>query len=192
MKKVIILIGGYVFLGITIAMMQSCFLSYDDWITDIVFKGGNYPPNKNTDVDDLTKKIDFYVIAGSSQVNRFAGIKNIDLFSKCYAITKSAKWQNSLDISSFSMTFDRSFVFESDTIRAGIDILKLGRMISHISIDKNKEEPDSFVVFYQINFSPELKNQLTFESGEYEVNFSCRTTDEKEFSKSRRVIFCED
>jgi len=191
MKKVIILIAGYLIIGVTIVMMQSCFLSYDDWIADIVFKGNNR--STDPEVDDLTEKIGFQIIAGNSSVShRLANIKNIDLFSKCYATTKCANWQNSLDISSFSMVFDKSFVYDSDTIEAGMDILKLELMRKDILIEKNQEESECLVIFYLINFSPELTKRLTFETGEYVVSFSCRTNDGKEFNKSRRVIFYED
>jgi hypothetical protein len=186
MKKVIILITGYLIIGVTITLMQSCFLSYDGWIADVVFKG-NYRSN-DPDIDDLTKSIDFQIIAGGSDVShRFAYIKNIDLFSKCYATTKCAKWQNHLDVSSFSMTFDRSFLNDTDTIEAGIDIFKIESIRMGITIDKDDDECK--FIFYTMAFSPELKNRLTFELGEYTVYFSCKTTDGKEFNKSRRVIF---
>jgi len=188
MKKVIILIVGYLCLGITIAIMQSCFLSYNDWITDIVFKG-NYH-SSDPEIDDLTKNIGFEIIAGNSSVSfRFANVKNIDLFSKSYATTKCAKWQNSLDISSFSMTFDRNFVHGTDTIESGIDIFRIEPIRRDILIDGGE---DCIIVFYTMTFSPELTNRLIFESGEYIVSFSCKTTDEKEFTKSRRVIFYRD
>jgi len=183
------LIGGYLCLGITIAMMQSCF-SYDGWIVGIVFRGGNYPSN-HTDIDDLTKNIEFQVIAGdSSDLHVFSSIKNIDLFSKCYATTVCTKWQNSLDVSSFSMTFDRNFVFDSDTIEAGVDILGLKSIRTDIVIDKDND--DCKYIIYTINFSTELTNRLIFESGEYIVGFSCKTTDGQEFNKSRRAVFYRD
>ena len=186
MKKVIILIAGYLIIGVTIAMMQSCFLSYDNWIVDVMFKGSH--PSNVSDVDDLTKSIDFQVIAGGSDVShRFAYIKNIDLFSKCYATTKCAKWQNYLEVSSFSMTFDRFFLNDTDTIEAGIDIFKIESIRKDITIDKDNDECK--FIFYTMTFPQELTNRLTFESGEYTVYFSCKTTDGKEFHKSRKVIF---
>jgi hypothetical protein len=189
MKKVIILIAGYLIIGVTIATMQSCFLSYDGWIVDVVFKG-NYRSNE-PDIDDLTKSIDFQIIAGGSDLShRFAYIKNVDLFSKCYATTKCAKWQNYLDISSFSVTFDRGFLNDTDTIESGIDILKIESIRRDIAIDKDNDECK--FIFYTMTFSSELKNRLTFESGEYTVYFSCKTTDGKEFNKSRKVIFYQD
>ena len=189
MKKVIILIAGYLIIGVTIAMMQSCFLSYDDWIDDVVFKGNSH--SSTPYIDDLTKSIDFQIIAGGSEVSHiFACIKNIDLFSKCYATSKCAKWQNHLDISSFSMTFDRNFLNDTSTIESGIDIFKIESIRRDILIDKDNN--DCKFIFYTMTFSQELENRLTFESGEYIVYFSCKTTDGKEFNKSRRVIFYQD
>ena len=191
MKRIIILIIGYISLGIIISIMQSC-LGYDVWITDIVFKSSYYY-SKDTDVDDMTKNIEFMIVAGHSPSPYWRDrekaqiIKNINIFSKCYAIKVCATWKNDLDVSSFSMTFDRDFVYDSDTIKSGIDIFRIESIKKDILINKEKES--CYDICYRMNFSSKLTNKLTFESGEYIVYFSCKTTDGKEFNKSRRVIF---
>ena len=186
MKKVIILIAGYISLGVLITIMQSC--EYDAWIMDIAFKG--LYRSSDRDVDDLTKSIDFEVTAANHPLTVKAKfIENIDFFTKCYALTKKANWQNDLDVSSFEMDFDKSFIFDSDTIESGKDIFTIGEIKKNIQIEKDNTTP---LIICTINFSSELRKRLSFESGEYVVNFSCRTTDGKIFEKSRRVIFCEN
>jgi hypothetical protein len=154
-----------------------------------VFKG-NYP-SKDPQIDDLTKNIDFQVIAGEHDIShRFAFINNIDFPPKCYATTKCANWQNYLDISSFSIKFSRDFLNGSDIIESGIDIFKIESISESITIDKDSDECK--FIFYTMTFSSELQNQLTFSTGEYIVYFSCKTTDGKEFNKTRKVIFNEE
>ena len=188
MKKVIILIVGYLSLGVVITVCQSC-LSYDALITDVVIRGVNHSNKSN--IDDMTKSIGFEILAGSSEVSylfeQASIIQNIDIFSKCYATTKCAKWRNDLEIASFSMKFDRDFVYDSDTIKSEIDIFKIEPIRTNILIDKDKK--DCNWITYTMNFTSELTNRLTFEEGEYVVYFSCKTTDGQEFNKSRRVIF---
>ena len=163
MKKIVILITAYFIFGLVITILQSCLFRYDSWIEDIVFKGALQSPQK--DIDYLTEKIDFIIIAGNSTVSyRFSYLQNFEVFSKCYANTKCAKWQNSLDISSFSLTFDRDFVFDSDTIISGKDIFKIESIRKNILIDKEKEE--CLFITYTMSFAPELAKVLKFESGE--------------------------
>jgi hypothetical protein len=169
-------------LGIMISILQSCV--HDAWIVDIRFTGiqGSNDPA----VDDLTEKIGFLIIASDGYFS--VAVKEIDLFSKCYATTLRADWKNYLDISSFSMTFNKNFIFDSNIIESGTDILEIELIKNDIFIDKESGK----LIFYTINFSSELTNKLKFESGEYTVYFSCKTTDGKVFNKSRRVIFKQD
>ena len=188
MRKVIILIVGYLSLGVVISVCQSC-LRYDSSITEVLIRGINR--SNKSDVDDMTKSIGFEILAGSSEVSYLFAqasiMKNIDFFSKCYATTKCAKWRNDLEIASFSMKFDRDFVYDSDTIKPAVDIFKIESIRSNILIEKDKQDCDWITC--TMNFTSELTNRLTFESGKYTVYFSCRTTDGKEFNKERRVIF---
>jgi hypothetical protein len=134
MKKVIVLIVGYLILGVIITVCQSC-LGYDDWIKDIVFKG--ICPSQTPDVDDMTKSIGFEIETIGGGQAQASIIKNIDFFSKCYAIKVCPGWQNDLDISSFSMKFNRDFVCDLDTINSGIDIFEIESIKNNISINKN-------------------------------------------------------
>ena len=92
-----------------------------------------------------------------------------------------------MDISSFSLTFDRDILFDSEIIEAGTDIFKLEFLRNYILVE---EAICNFAV-YRVTFSSEIEDRLVFEVGEYTVYFSCETTDGLKFNVSTTMIIPE-
>src|SRR5690606_14036484 len=109
-------------------------------------------------------------------------------FSSAQATSKCAEFQNQLLISSYQISFDRPFVLNEDTIPTNTELLSIPLINSgtDITLEENCDFVDSRIIFRSV-----LINQMQFETGEYEVTFTCSTSDGRNFTKTRRVIFAE-
>lgn len=110
----------------------------------------------------------------------------LELVSSAYATSICYSFTNSLLQSTYELSFDRPFVFESDTIPAGTNLYMQPEIAAQIEtiIDESCDWYSSF-----ITFTPALRNACVFEQGEYEATFSCESSDNKAFTESTRVIF---
>ena len=99
--------------GVLLSLLQSCELfKYDASICDIDFMSINL----NYDgADNLIEEIGFEIYSIKSCPSAVK-IQNLQIFKSCYATTKCAEWQNSLDISSFKLYLDKSLYIDNDTI----------------------------------------------------------------------------
>jgi len=103
-------------------------------------------------------------------------------------MTTCARFQNELLKSTYELSFDRAVVLNTDTIAPNTNILANQAVLAltDIEIYVDCKWVTSTIVFRQ-----ELIDQITFESGEYMVDFKCATNDGKTFLKTRQVVFEE-
>jgi hypothetical protein len=87
----------------------------------------------------------------------------------------------------FKLTLDRPVVISGDTIAPGADLFDHPTFRSGIEIIKEKSNYNG--IGYTMPFTHTLMQQMVFETGVYQVQFSCRTNDGKNLSKGRQVIF---
>jgi hypothetical protein len=136
---------------------------------------------------DHSKLPEFQILPNSTTYSSL--IKNIDLIPKAYATVECYEWHNDLVISSFSMSFDKNVLFDSEIIEPGTDIFKLESIKNYILTERY----EWISLDYSIKFSAEIEDRLAFEAGEgYTVYFSCETTDGLRFNKSTTMIIRQE
>lgn len=135
--------------------------------------------------DSLISKIHFVVYAYSAPNCCIPG--NFSLITPCYAFTVCQNWQNYLLQKSFNLSFDKSIVVAGDTVSSGDNLFKNLTIASEMEIVR--DEYDCKGVRYDITFSDELRNQMTFEEGIYNATFTCMTNDSILLMKKRMMVF---
>lgn len=180
MKKVIILTIIYFVLGVT----SSCFLKYDAFICDIEFTGLNSFGKNNDSPDVFENEIGFEISSIPSSQNCY--IPKLNLFNSAYATTKCAEFQNQIITSTYKLRLNRPLILNSDTIYKDTDLLSISEIKNSTKIEIIEECKS---VISTIIFNNDLSEQLEFETGIYEVVFECSTNDNRNFTKSREVIF---
>ncbi|MFC0878892.1 hypothetical protein ACE01N_20025 [Saccharicrinis sp. FJH2] len=118
-----------------------------------------------------------------------ANLINIELIQNCYALTKRETCDNELLIDTYSITFDRQFIFNNDTIDAGQNIFSIDKIKNEINIFETAMSFESAGADEVIDFSDDFINKVKFDSGTYQVTFSCKTSDDKEFTEQIDVEF---
>lgn len=183
-RKIIILTIIYITIGIFI---NSCgLLKYDAMICDITFAALNSTHQENQQPDRFSDKIGFEIWSIAKSPTCY--LPRIQLFNSAYATTKCAEFQNRLLQSTYELSLDRSIVLNNDTIKANTNLLAIPDILGLTDIEINE---DCKFVTSTIIFRQELIDRMTFVLGEYVVNFNCSTSDNKTFTKTRRVIFNE-
>jgi hypothetical protein len=186
-RKTAILIIGYITIGTLIFASCEGLLKYDATICDIDFAGINSANNFDLEEPDrFEDQIGFGVWALPSSPTCFEPI--FELFSSAYATTKCAEFQNELLKSTYQLFFDRQIILDNDTIKPNTDLLSIQDIIVLTDIYINEE---CKLVNSTIIFRKELIEKTYFETGEYLVTFNCSTSDNKHFTKTRKVIFKE-
>ena len=184
-QKVIILVVGYFALGIF--TFTACVTRYEATICDIQFTAHHYiGVPEHSEPDNFDDEIGFAIRSKTASQTCYRS--DFQVFNSAYATTKCAEFQNQLLISTYRMSFDKPFVLNNDTISANTELLSIPAIAAGTDITV-KEDCD--FVDSRIIFSSVLTNQMQFETGEYEVTFTCSTSDGRNFTKTRRVIFAE-
>jgi len=188
MKKITAILGLYFFLFLA---NQSCRPSHF-LITDIRFESATLKEKDNerqfnyyVDTTIFTKDIVFII---SYHTDYYAEI-NLGFSSNCYAFKKGIVYDNQLLEDTYSIKFDRSFVFNNDTIPANLNIFENTSIKSEISIFDNYMAFDSEGADKVIAFSDFFVKNSVFSPGKYNVTFYCKTSDNKEFEKKIDVEF---
>lgn len=189
MKRIISIIGLYLSLFI---MNMSCKPEHVH-IYDIGFKaailehaGDGRQFNDYNVTSVFTDDIVFIV---SYHFDYVASLLKFNTGSECKAFTRAKKFDNQLMDSTFSLTFDHSFVFNGDTIKPNKNILSNGKIKSEIDIFEDYEAFDSSGADKVFDFNDSFVKNSVFDTVDYKVTFYCRTTDSIVFTKNTTVKF---
>ncbi len=178
MRKTLKILGIYLFL----IVVNQCCKPDHYYISDIEFngakvsetdKGKNYNYFTKTDVlkDDIVFTIGYRY--------QYIASLNFGLAEKCYAFTKGESIDNYLLEDTYSLKFDHPFIYKNLTINANQNLFEIDDIKNQIKIYKGLNEGANKVFL----FSPEFKKESVFTSDDYEVTFSCRTSDNRNFEK---------
>ncbi|MCC5916605.1 MAG: hypothetical protein JJU02_04685 [Cryomorphaceae bacterium] len=186
-RKFIVFTFCYFALGIISFTSCGYLLRYDATICDIRFAGLHSMFKHNSEgPDTFDDQIGFEIMSVESSPTCY--FPSAQIFNSAHATTKCAKFTNRLLKTSYKISLDRPIVFDGDTIGSTTDLLSVSRFKDLTQITINEEECEEFVTS-EIIFTTELTNKIQFESGVYEVTFKCSTSDNREFEKTRHVIF---
>ena len=110
------------------------------------------------------------------------------MFNSAYATTKCAEFQNQLLKNTYELTLDRPIILNNVIISPNTNLLGIASIVGLTDIEIKEE---CKFVKSTIIFRQELINQIDFEIGEYVASLKCQTSDNRTFSKTRRIIFEE-
>lgn len=176
-----------IYFVLAVGTFSSCNLQYDATICDITFTGLNSTYRTDTQQPDrFIDKIGFEIRSVRNYQTCYT--PNFQFVNSANAMTTCARFQNELLKSTYELSFDRAVVLNTDTIAPNTNILANQAVLAltDIEIYVDCKWVTSTIVFRQ-----ELIDQITFESGEYMVDFKCATNDGKTFLKTRQVVFEE-
>ncbi|MBF4473222.1 hypothetical protein [Flavobacterium sp. HJJ] len=180
MKKVFKIIGIYLLI---IVLSESCSPQHY-LISDIEFYGASIDVrNKEREYNTFTEtnilKNEIIFIIGYK--TKFIANLDLGLSAKCYAFKRGRINDNSLLENTYSLKFNHPFKYKNVTISANQNLLE---------IEEIKNQIEIYDIFYDekiLEFSPKLKSESVFTPENYEVTFSCRTSDNKLFEKKITV-----
>jgi hypothetical protein len=114
--------------------------------------------------------------------------------SVCYATTRGQIWDNKLLENTFSMTFDKTFTYNGNTIPAMTNIFEIESIVREIDRYKNYTSSfcrnSSFHPHLALHFSDNFFRNSVFDTTEeYIVTFSCKTSDDNFFEKTTMIKF---
>ena len=113
----------------------------------------------------------------------------------CYATSKPRVNDNEVLRNTFSITFDKEFSYNGNTISSMTNIFEIDAITKEIDEYKNSillRNPSGNVIHADIvlDFSDKFfKNSVFDPTKEYIVTFSCETSDEKFFKKTIMIKF---
>lgn len=122
------------------------------------------------------------VLLWSMELMRFSMLKNADLIQNCNAMTCDEDYENDLIESSFTITCNKDFVYNTVTIPMGTDFSTL----EDLEVEILKE---TGVV--NISFTKEFMIKSNFETGQNELNVNIRTNDNITL-KNSLIVFIKD
>lgn len=189
MKKSIALVGCFIML---LLADFSCLPGpFNYQIIDIEIRGARLKEknldkayNIYADTSVFTKDVQFIV----TNVTNFAS-RSVGLVNRCYAYSPFTTIINPLIDDSFSLKFDRPFTYKNNIINADQNLLNVSELKNEIAIFKSHCNTKNRFSVKIIEFSTNLINNSSFESGTYQVTISCRSSDNRAFEKKISVEF---
>jgi hypothetical protein len=188
MKKIFTILGLYILLFIS---NQSCE-PYHMLITDIRFESAtldrvtsNNQSKVYNDTSIFTKDIVFIISYYSGDVATI----NWGFSSNCYAYDRGRVYDNHLLDDTYSLKFDHPFTFNNDTIFAGTNIFSVESIKKEINIFKTYNTFHYMGADKVLEFTDYFVKNSKFIDDKYKVNFSCKTSDNKELNKEIFVEF---
>jgi len=163
-------------------------------IIDVDFNAALIKENKYNDkkqiVFNCTSSIKDKLIFIISYKTEYLYGQNFNFGNACYATTVPKVNDNSLLRNTFSITFDKSFIYNGETIPS------LTNFYEYEDITSEIDEYENYMAFcgkgadIVLEFSDNFYNKSVFDStGEYLVTFSCKTSDGKTFDKQIPIKF---
>jgi len=114
-----------------------------------------------------------------------------NLGNVCYAYTPARFDDNQLLRNTFSITFDKAFIYQGNTIPDRTNIFEIKAITKEITEYENEnylrgEKNIDLVLDFSDKF---FKNSVFDTTEEYTVTFSCETSDDKFFEKTITIKF---
>lgn len=189
MKKIAAIIGLYMLMIISsISCGEEHYL-----ITDIRFLGasldfyGDEPKFNHYNATSVFEEDVIFVI--SYYTEYLYGSRNLNLIQSCYATSVPRVNDNELLHDTYSISFDRPFVYDNDTIVTGQNIFLVDKMKNEINIFETAMSFEGSGADEVLDFGNDFINKVNFDTGIYKVTFSCKTSDNKDFIEQIDVEF---
>ena len=187
-KKIIVLFGLFVLMNFG----QSCSPEHY-LITDISFQAARIEENKYDDkqkifyrcTSSIKDKLVFIISYYTEYL--YGHISNVG--NVCYATTVRHINDNELLRETYSLSFDKPFLYYGETIEQETNIFEVESIVKEI------DEYENYMAFcgagadIVLDFSDTFFKNSTFELTEYVVTFSCKTSDDKIFTQNITVTF---
>ncbi len=188
MKKVIAILSIFILINIGLGCRTEHFL-----ISDIRFNLAEIKKNKYNDktkiVYTCTSIVKDKLVFVISYYTDFVAQNSLGFGNACYALTLRSEIDNPLLEETFSLTFDKSFVYNGDTITELTNVFDIEEIRDEIDMYENHMVFCSMGADKVIDFSNNFFEKATFDKSEYQVDFSCKTSDGLTFSKNINIEF---
>jgi len=188
MKRIIALLS--IFLLINIG--QSCRPEHL-LISDIHFNLAEIKENKYSDKTQIvyacTSSVKDKLVFVISYETEFVAQNFFNIGSTCYATHIHRIIDNPLLEETFSIKFDKPFEYDGENIPVSTNIFDIEDIRSEISMYENHMTFCNMSADKVIDFSQDFFERATFEKTEYEVVFSCETSDGITFMKTITIEF---
>ena len=188
MKKVLILI----FLYYVVSIIISCGVEH--WIiTDIRFSGATINQigdEKKWNVYDstsvLSSDMNFVISYFTDFIAQIPVGKFLD---QCYAYSAKIILDNELLEKTYSISFNRPFLYFNDTIPSSCNVFNHKEIKDEIDIFETNMTFHYMGADEVIEFSENFISNSLFDNNSYEVTFSCMTSDGIEIVRSIEIWF---
>ncbi len=188
MKRIIAILSIFLLMNIGQNCRPEHYL-----ITDIVFNlakvEGKHKDKQHINYTCTTSVKDKLVFVVSYDTEFVAQNNSFDIGNSCYALSLARKIDNPLLEETFSLKFDKSFIYKGKIIPENTNLFELETVLSEIDIYENYNAFCSMGADRVIDFSQEFFENAIFEKTEYGVEFSCKTSDDIEFIKNIIITF---
>lgn len=188
MKRIIVL--ACIFLLINFG--QSCRTEHF-LITDIRFDLAEIKENKYNDKTQIvytcTTTVKEKLVFVISYYREFVAQNSLNIGNSCYATTLPSKIDNPLLEETFSLKFDKPFKYNGEDIADSTNLFDLEEIRDEIDMYENHMSFCNMSANKVIDFSQNFFEKATFEEQEYDVVFSCETSDGKRFMKNITIDF---
>jgi len=188
MKKIIAILSIFLLVNLGQGCRTEHFI-----ITDIRFNLAEIKENKYNDKTQIvytcTSTVKDKLVFVISYYTEFVAQNSLDFGNACYALTLPSKIDNPLLEETFSLTFNKPFVYNGNTITELTNVFDIEKIRNEIDMYENYMAFCSMGADKVIDFSNEFFEKAIFDKSEYEVKFSCKTSDGLTFSKNLLIEF---
>lgn len=188
MKRIIVLMIMFLLIN----MGQSCRTEHFI-VTDIRFSLAEIKENKFNDKTqifyDCTSTVKEKLVFVVSYHTEFVAQNALNIGNSCYALTLPRKIDNPLLEETFSLKFDKPFLYNGENIAESTNLFEVAAIKDEIDLYENHMAFCDMGADKVIDFSPDFFEKATFEKGTYEVVFACQTSDGKKFMKKITIDF---
>lgn len=182
LRKTFILIITIPVLLLLTGIVVSCrSVQYDSYVCNVDVTDESYVKKDTLMVSDATTLL-IYAIPQATCLNPASMF-----MSACYATKKCVTWKNNIDSTSLSLTLDRAITIGSNLIPSNTNLLRNQHFSQHANFKKEANECNG--IFYKLAFNKSLMTQMATDDGVYVLTFTCRTTDNRQISKTLHVRF---
>ena len=187
-KKVIITLGLFILMNFGQSCNPEHFLIIDISFQAAMIKDNNYKDKQHIFygcTSSIKDKLVFIITYHTEYLYGYTG----GFGNVCYARTVGHIDDNKLLRETYSLSFDKPFSYNGNTIEQEVNIFEVESIVKEIDEYVNYKTFCNASANLVLDFSDVFFKNATFEFAEYVVTFSCKTSDDKFFIKSIVVTF---